>query len=77
MKTIKIKLDSIDKVKEFVTRANSYTGKIQLSSGKYTVDGKSVMGIYSLDLKDELILEIEPGENLSEFMCELQPYMTV
>lgn len=50
MKEITIRLSTIADVRDFVTMATTYTGEIDLVSGRYTVDGKSIMGIFSLDL---------------------------
>lgn len=76
MKKVTIKLNSIEKVKEFVNLATHYSGELELSSGRYMVDAKSIMGIFSLNLNNELILVMESGEDLPEFMCGLQPYLT-
>ena len=77
MTTIIIKLDSIDKVKKFVSITNCYEGKIEVSSGRCTVDGKSIMGIFSLDLKNDLTLNIQSEENVSALVHELEPYIIV
>ncbi len=53
-----IKFVSIDDVKDFVKKANECDFDIDLSLGKYTVDAKSIMGIFSLDLSRELELTI-------------------
>ncbi len=53
-----VKLVSIDDVKDFVKKANKYSYDIDLSLGKYTVDGKSIMGIFSLDLSREIEMTI-------------------
>ncbi|MBR1833686.1 MAG: HPr family phosphocarrier protein [Ruminiclostridium sp.] len=53
-----VKLVSIDDVKDFVKKANNYSYDIDLSLGKYTVDGKSIMGIFSLDLSREIEMTI-------------------
>ena len=73
--TMLIRLDSMKKVKEFVDIASHYAGKIKVSSGKYTVNGKSIMGLFSLELRDDLSLEIEPGKELSDLIQELEPYV--
>lgn len=73
--TMLIRLDSMKKVKEFVDIASHYAGKVKVSSGKYTVDGKSIMGIFSLELRDDLSLEIEPGKELFALIQELEPYV--
>ncbi len=73
--TMLIRLDSMKKVKEFVDIVSHYAGKVEVSSGKYTVDGKSIMGIFSLELRDNLSLEIEPKKDLFHFIQRLKPYM--
>ena len=57
MKSIKISLELAQRVKEFVniTQENPY--EILLKSGKYVVDAKSILGIFSLDLSQPIIVE--------------------
>ena len=50
MKSINIKLDTIDKVKEFVNKINTFDGDFDLVSARYVIDAKSIMGIFSLDI---------------------------
>ena len=50
MKKMKVMLGSIEDVKEFVALTNSYSIESDLVSGRYAVDAKSIMGIFSLDL---------------------------
>ncbi len=54
MKKMKVKLGSISDVKEFVALTNSYAFESDLVSGRYAVDAKSIMGIFSLDLAKPL-----------------------
>ena len=58
MKSINIKLDTIDKVKEFVNKINTFDGDFDLVSGRYVIDAKSIMGIFSLDISAPLRLDI-------------------
>lgn len=53
MKKMKISLSSIEDVKEFVALTNSYSFDSDLVSGRYAVDAKSIMGIFSLDLQSQ------------------------
>ena len=46
MKSINIKLDTIDKVKEFVNKINTFDGDFDLVSARYVIDAKSIMGIF-------------------------------
>ena len=50
MKTLKISLNSIDKVKAFVNEISKFDCDFDLVSGRYVIDAKSIMGIFSLDL---------------------------
>lgn len=63
-----ISLHSVDDVKKLVTLANSYPFDIRLSEGKYTVNAKSVMGVFSLDLSKKIKLVAECEEDSS--FCE-------
>ena len=40
MKSINIKLDTIDKVKEFVNKINTFDGDFDLVSARYVIDAK-------------------------------------
>ncbi len=51
-------LGSIEAVKEFVSVVAHFNGDAQLQSGKYVVDAKSIMGIFSLDLSKKMLLEL-------------------
>ena len=55
-------LNDMTKVKEFVKMAQSVRQDTILHSGKYAVDAKSIMGVFSLDLSEPLTLEIEFGD---------------
>ncbi len=76
MKKIRIKLDSINKVKGFVNIANRCEGKVELLLGNYRANGKSVMDICTLDLKNNLILDIK-SEDLAVVIHELEPYIVI
>lgn len=59
MKSFCVLLHSADKVKDFVSDMNKIEGDAFLSAGRYIIDAKSIMGIFSLDLSKPLKLEIE------------------
>ena len=66
MKTVQISLNSIDKVKSFVNEISKFDFDFDLISGRYIVDAKSLLGIYSLDLSKPLELLVhtdEPAES--------------
>ncbi len=58
MKSIKISLAMAQKVKEFVNITQDYAYEILLKSGKYVVDAKSILGIFSLDLSLPITVEV-------------------
>ena len=63
-----IKLNTIKDVEDFTDYANNVNGEIYLRQGRYVVSGKSVMGILSLSLLDELELSIdEPKDDFYDF----------
>ena len=74
MKTIKITLNSIDKVKSFVNEITKYDYDFDLVSGRYVIDAKSIMGIFSLDLSKPIDLNIHAEDNLDEIIETLKPY---
>ena len=75
MKTIQISLNSIDKVKSFVNDITKFDYDFDLVSGKYVIDAKSIMGIFSLDLSRPIDLNIHAEENVDEVLETLKPYM--
>lgn len=74
MKTFQILLSSINDVKNFVNTVSKYDYDIDLTSGRYVVDAKSIMGIFSLDLSKPIKVEIH-NDNSDDLMAELKPYI--
>lgn len=67
-----IMLDSIEKVKLFVSITNKYKCSSELHSGRYSVDAKSIMGVFSLDLNKPLaMLVYADDEEFDELFSEL------
>lgn len=75
MKTVSISLNSIDKVKSFVNAIAQFDFDFDLVSGRYVIDAKSIMGIFSLDLSKPIELSIHTDEHLDEVMNVLSPYL--
>ena len=75
MKTVQISLKSIDKVKSFVNDITKFDHDFDLVSGRYVIDAKSIMGIFSLDLSKPIDLNIHADENIDEIMEMLKPYL--
>ena len=62
MTTFNVLLGSINDVKNFVNIVSKYDYEIDLSSGRYVVDAKSIMGIFSLDLSKPIKVEIHSDD---------------
>ena len=77
MKTIQISLNSIDKVKSFVNDITKFDYDFDLVSGRYVIDAKSIMGIFSLDLSKPIDLNIhaETESSINEILTVLAPYI--
>lgn len=74
MNTFQILLSSINDVKNFVNTVSKYDYEIDLTSGRYVVDAKSIMGIFSLDLGKPIKVEIH-NDNCEDLVSELKPYI--
>ena len=76
MTTVQIKLSTIRDVQTFVGIATAFDGDIDLSSGRYVVDAKSIIGIFSLDLLSPITLTVRSGDaekliaNLGDFIVK-------
>mgnify|MGYP001169938742 CR=1 FL=1 len=62
MREVTIELNTIDKVKSFCNEAWKIDGDLDIVSGRHNVDGKSIMGILSLDLSRPLTLQIKEDD---------------
>lgn len=74
MVTVNIMLNTINDVKTFVNIVTKYDFEVDLTSGRYVIDAKSIMGIFSLDLSKPIKLEAH-CENNSKFIEEIKPYV--
>jgi phosphotransferase system HPr-like phosphotransfer protein len=75
MKTVQISLNSIDKVKTFVNTVTKFDCDFDLISGRYVIDAKSIMGIFSLDLSKPIDLTIHTDDNVDEVLEALKAYL--
>ena len=75
MKTVRISLNSIEKVKAFVNEISKYDCDFDLVSGRYVIDAKSIMGIFSLDLSKPIDLSIHAGDDIDQILEVLKPYI--
>lgn len=71
-----IKLETINDVKRFVNAVSKYDFEVDLVSGRYAVDAKSIMGIFSLDLSKEIEMDIHgEGETVDKYLAEISDYV--
>lgn len=75
MKSINISLNSIDKVKNFVNIITAFDGDFDLSSDRYVVDAKSIMGIFSLDLGKTLRLDVRDENQVDAITEKLKDFV--
>lgn len=75
MKTVQISLNSIDKVRSFVNSIAQFDYDFDLISGRYVIDAKSIMGIFSLDLSKPIELAIHSDADIDEIMDVIKPYL--
>ena len=73
MKTFNILINSINDVKNFVNIVNRYSFDIDLVSGRYVVDAKSIMGIFSLDLSNTIKVEAHTEDD--QILEDLKPFI--
>lgn len=70
MKSITIKLNTISDVKDFVNTVAKYDFDVDLISGRYAIDAKSIMGIFSLDISKPIRLDAHT-DNADAFFNEI------
>lgn len=74
MTKVKIMLDSIAAVKKFVSVVSMYDFDVDLASGRYAVDAKSLMGIFSLDLSNPIQL-VAHTDDATKFLDEIKEFI--
>ncbi len=77
MKTFAIHLREINDVYKLVNTLVAYDGAVDLGSGRYVVDGRSILGIFSLDLRQPVNVHVHKEEDvemlknlLGDFLAE-------
>ncbi len=74
MKTFNLILNSINDVKDFVNIVSKYDFDVDLTSGRYVVDAKSIMGIFSLNLSKPIKVEVHSND-CDAFIDELKRFI--
>ena len=75
MKSISLLLTTTESVKSFVNVISQYDFDMDLRCGRYVVDAKSILGIFSLDLNRPVVLEIHSDSDCSELIQKLPQYI--
>lgn len=74
MKSVMLKLNLAESVKKFVSIVEKYDCDIDLRSGRHVVNAKSMLGIFSLDLSETVVLEIFSDE-CDKLLEEIKEFM--
>ena len=74
MQSVKITLSMAESVKKFVNVVNRYPFDIDLRSGRFVIDAKSILGIFSLDLSKPIVMEVH-SDTCAELLDELKDYI--
>ena len=74
MKTFNMLLSSINDVKDFVNIVSRYDFDVDLTSGRYVVDAKSIMGIFSLDLSKPIKVDVH-SDDCDEFIDAMSKFI--
>ncbi len=74
MKSVNVSFKSINDVKDFVNIVNRYEFEVDLSSGRYVVDAKSIMGIFSLDLSKPIKMDIH-SDDCESLLNEIKKFI--
>ncbi|MCQ4894302.1 MULTISPECIES: HPr family phosphocarrier protein [Anaerotruncus] len=74
MKKFTIRLKEINDVKEFVNTVSRFEEDVDLVSGRYTIDAKSIMGIFSIDLAKPIEVIVH-GDNEARYAEALKAYI--
>lgn len=69
-------LNTIDKVKRFTNIANQFDCDVDVIQGRYIISGKSVMGVFSLNLTETVTVEIESNDEkeIDKFLKKMEEF---
>ena len=74
VKSLKVSLSMAESVKNFVNVVSKYPYDVDLRSGRFVIDAKSLLGIFSLDLSKPIVLEIY-SDKCDDLIAELSPFI--
>lgn len=70
-----IKLSTVEQIRSFIDKVERYNFPVDLKEGRYIVDAKSIMGIFSLDLLQPITLIAETDESNQAFKDDMKAFM--
>jgi len=73
--TLKIHIKEIKDVYALVNILVGFDGDVDLESGRYKVDGKSILGIFSLDLREPIKLTYDSEVGAQKLYDQLKPFI--
>ena len=74
MKSVNVHFNTFSDVKHFVELVSKFPFDVDLVSGRYVVNGKSIMGIFSLDLAKDIQADLDTDQP-EEILAVIQPYL--
>ena len=74
MKELKIKINRIEDVKQFVNVVCRYDFDVDVVSGRYSIDAKSIMGLFSIDLSQDVLMRIH-SEDCDALLAEIREFI--
>ncbi len=77
MKSVQIRMNTINDIRNFVDMTSHCSFAVDLTDGRYTVNGKSIMGVVSLDKSKVLtvLIHIDNDEEAADFVNQLKPFI--
>ena len=74
MSSFYVTLPTLEDVKSFSRLANQHDCEIDVCTGRYVVNAKSIMGLFSLDLAKPIKMEVY-SDDCPAFLEEVKPFL--
>ncbi|MBO4971185.1 MAG: HPr family phosphocarrier protein [Clostridia bacterium] len=74
MKMMNIKLSSISDVRELVRIVTAFSGDVDLRSGNYITDAKSILGLLAINRRKPIEVIVDRDENADELFSKLEKF---
>jgi len=74
MKEVTIKIDTINDVKKFVSTVSMYEFDVDVVSGRYAIDAKSIMGLFSIDLSKKILMRVH-SDDCDQLLAEIKEFI--